>query len=171
MKLRFALILLMVFLSGCVSTGGTGISGKVRSADGLYTIDLSSQWQTLRNVNNEASFQAARRDNRGYLMIYTAPYDRIKGRNLEEISAAIAESLAEDMRDGEFSTPVYGYVGDLRAVFYLIQGGYKNLTLSHVLVIIQGDRALYIAKASCQERDFDHIGANLFRTILTLREL
>lgn len=170
MKLRFASILLVFLFSGCATSGGTGVSGQVRSSDGLFTVNLPSHWQTLRNVNNDAVLQAARRDNRGYLMIYTAQYEELKGRNLDELSAAMAKGLAEDMREGEFSTPVAGRIGDLRAIFYVVKGGYKNLTLNHILVIIRGEKALYIAKASCQDHDFNAIGDDLFKTIMTLRE-
>ncbi len=172
MKLRVSLILplLLFVITGCQTTGA-GQSGTITSDDGLYTITLDNHWETLGNVNKKASLQAVRRDNRGYLIVYTAPYEQLRGNNLDELAGRIAESMADELNNGDVSKPVYGQIGNMRSVVYLITGRFKETAISNWLFIIKGEQALYIAKAWCATEDFDRIGDDLFKTVQTLREI
>ncbi|HAS53559.1 MAG: hypothetical protein A2X56_11040 [Nitrospirae bacterium GWC2_57_13] len=136
---RYAAVVICLALVFAVQGAVQGADGKViKSADGLTQITVPKDWKEMKNLNAEASIQAALARQELYVIVITESkedFDKMTVNKYSELTrASILEALSSAKEEKVGTMTIAGR----QALQYKIQGSIDNLKVVYLHTTVEG---------------------------------
>lgn len=136
---RYAAVVICLALVFAVQGAVQGADGKViKSTDGLTQITVPKSWKEMKNLNDEASIQAALARQELYVIVITESkedFDKMTVSKYSELTrASILEALSSAKEEKVDAITIDGR----KALQYKIQGSIDNLKVVYLHTTVEG---------------------------------